>query len=180
MNAPDPAAAGPCRLVVVMGVAGCGKSTVAAALADALGGAALDGDDFHPPENIAKMARGEPLTDADRWPWLDRVAAAMRDTPGLVFCGCSALRRAYRDRLRAGAGEPVLFLHLAGSRDLIAARMGARTGHFMPLSLLDSQFATLEPPGPDEMALAVDIGAPQDKVLARALADLAPMLAPAP
>lgn len=134
--------------VVLMGVAGSGKTSVGLALSDRLGIPYRDGDDLHPAENVAKMRAGVPLTDEDRWPWLDRVAGALlRDAPLIV--GCSALKRIYRDRLRAGAGA-VRFVHLAGSRDLIAARMAARKGHYMPLSLLDSQFAALEPPGPEE------------------------------
>lgn len=158
----------PLRLVI-MGVAGCGKSSVGEALATRLAIRYRDGDDLHPAENVARMRAGVPLTDADRWPWLDRVAATLRaEAP--VILGCSALKRAYRDRIRAGAGGPVTFVHLSGSRDLIAARMAQRTGHYMPLSLLDSQFATLEPPGPDE-AIIVDIAQPLpllvDAILAR-------------
>ncbi len=144
--------------VVLMGVSGCGKSSVGAALAARLGVPYRDGDDLHPPANVAKMRAGVPLTDADRWPWLDRVALELDEGAPLII-GCSALRRAYRDRIRAGAGGPVHFIHLAGDRALIASRMAARTGHYMPLALLDSQFATLEAPGPDE-ALTVDIARP--------------------
>ena len=151
---------------VVMGVSGCGKSTVGAAFAQAIGAQFVDGDDLHPPENVAKMARGQPLTDADRAPWLDRVGATLT---GGVVVGSSALKRAYRDRIRAVAG-PVRFLHLAGSREVIAARMAARPGHFMPLGLLDSQFAALEPPGPDEDAVTVDIDQPFAAVIAALLA----------
>ena len=139
-----------------MGVAGCGKSSVGAALSERLGIPYRDGDDLHPPANVAKMAAGTPLGDEDRWPWLDRVAAVL-STGAPVIVGCSALRRAYRDRLRQGAGAPVRFVHLAGDCALVAARMAARQGHFMPAALLDSQFATLEPPGPDEDALTVSI-----------------------
>lgn len=154
--------------IVVMGVSGCGKSSVGAALSQALGIPYRDGDDLHPAVNVAKMRAGEALTDADRWPWLDRVAQELaRLAP--VIVGCSALRRAYRDRIRAGAGGPVLFVHLAGSREVIAARMAARSGHFMPASLLDSQFATLEPPGPDEAAITVDIDQPMDRLVAEIL-----------
>lgn len=151
-----------------MGVAGCGKSSVGEAMSAALGLPYVDGDDLHPPANVERMRAGIPLTDADRWPWLDRVAQDLaRLAP--VIVGCSALRRAYRDRIRAGAGGPVLFVHLAGSREVIAARMAARSGHFMPASLLDSQFATLEPPGPDEAAITVDIDQPMDRLVAEIL-----------
>lgn len=170
MTLPDPdPASGPLRLVI-MGVSGCGKSSVGAALSARLGVRYCDGDDLHPAENVAKMRDGVPLTDADRWPWLDRVADALRDNAPLII-GCSALRRAYRDRIRAGAGGPVVFLHLSGSRDLIAARMANRPGHFMPLSLLDSQFATLEPPGPDE-AITVDIALPLSDLVEAVVARL--------
>ncbi len=118
-----------------------------------------DGDDLHPPANIAKMSRGEPLGDDDRRPWLLAVADRLRRDAPLVV-GCSALKRRYRDWIRDGAGGPVTFVHLAGSRTLIAERMKARTGHFMPPSLLDSQFAALEPPDADERAVALDIDAP--------------------
>ncbi|WP_374395898.1 gluconokinase [Tabrizicola sp.] len=154
--------------IVVMGVSGCGKSSVGAALSQALGIPYRDGDDLHPAVNVARMRAGEALTDADRWPWLERVAQDLaRLAP--VIVGCSALRRVYRDRIRAGAGGPVLFVHLAGSREVIAARMAARSGHFMPASLLDSQFATLEPPGPDEAAITVDINQPLDRQVAEIL-----------
>ena len=152
----------PARLIVLMGVAGCGKSTVGAALAGRLGKPFLDADDFHPAANVAKMSRGVPLTDGDRWPWLDRLAQALRDEAertGMAVAGCSALRRAYRQRLIATAGEPILFVFLQGSRDIVNERMATRSGHFMPTALLDSQFATLEPPGADENALVFDISA---------------------
>lgn len=138
-----------------MGVSGCGKSSVGEALSTRLGIPYFDGDDLHTPDAVAKMRDGIPLTDADRWPWLDRVAGVLRDKAPVIV-GCSALKRAYRDHIRGGAGGPVTFVHLAGSRELIASRMGARTGHYMPTSLLDSQFAALEAPGPEE-AITVDI-----------------------
>lgn len=155
--------------VVVMGVSGCGKSHVGAALAARLGIGWRDGDDLHPATNLAKMRAGQALDDGDRWPWLDRVAAALRSEAPLII-GCSALRRSYRDRIRAGAGGPVTFVHLTGSKALIAARMTARQGHFMPPALLDSQFASLEPPGPEEQALALDVAAPPDALVAHAAA----------
>lgn len=150
--------------IVLMGVAGCGKSSVGEALALRLGIPYRDGDDLHPAANVEKMRQGVPLTDDDRWPWLDRVAQALAAPP--VIIGCSALKRAYRDRIRAGAGGPVRFVYLHGSRDLIAGRMAARQGHYMPLSLLDSQFAALEPPGQDE-ALRVDIDQPLEALVAQ-------------
>jgi gluconokinase len=124
-----------------------------------------DGDDLHTPEAVGKMRAGIPLTDEDRWPWLDRVAGVLAaEAP--VIVGCSALKRVYRDRIRAGAGGPVRFVHLAGSREVIAARMGARTVHYMPTSLLDSQFAALEAPGPEE-AVTVDIDQPLGAIVDR-------------
>lgn len=156
--------------VVIMGVSGCGKSMVGKALSEWLGIAYLDGDDLHPEANVRKMRSGTPLTDGDRWPWLDAVAAALADrAPAIV--GCSALKWAYRDRIRAGAGGPVRFVHLAGSRDLIARRMAARKHHFMPLSLLDTQFATLEAPDAAE-ALTLDIALPVSALLEAITADL--------
>ncbi|QYZ71974.1 gluconokinase [Neotabrizicola shimadae] len=151
-----------------MGVSGCGKSSVGAAMGALLDIPYIDGDDLHPAENVAKMAAGVPLTDADRWPWLDRVAAVLAERAPVIL-GCSALKRAYRDRIRAGAGGPVRFVHLAGSREVIGARMAARTGHYMPATLLDSQFAALEPPGPDEAAITLDVAAPVPEIAARAV-----------
>ena len=156
--------------VVIMGVSGTGKTSLGTALSDRLGIPYLDGDDLHPDANVAKMAAGIPLTDDDRWPWLDLVAQTL-NARAPVILGCSALRRAYRDRLRAGAGGRVHFLHLTGPRELIAARMTARQGHYMPAALLDSQFATLEPPGPDE-AVALDITLPLADLVAIAAAEL--------
>lgn len=156
--------------IVIMGVSGCGKSTVGAGLAEALHIPYRDGDDLHPPTNVDKMRAGIPLTDDDRWPWLNRVAATLRDEAPVIL-GCSALRRAYRDRIRAGVGGTVQFVHLTGSRDVIAARMAARRGHYMPPSLLDSQFATLEPPGPDE-AVSIDI----DQSLTALISQILPQL----
>jgi gluconokinase len=158
--------------IVIMGVSGCGKSSVGEGLAAHLGIPYRDGDDLHPPANVEKMRAGVPLTDDDRWPWLDRVAAVLA-TEAPVIVGCSALRRTYRDRLRAGAGGPVRFIHLTGRREVIAARMATRTGHYMPTSLLDSQFAALEVPGPDE-ALAIDIDQPLDAIITAAAEGLTP------
>ena len=147
-------------ILVVMGVCGCGKTTVGEALAAALGWRFLDADDFHPPSNVAKMASGTPLTDDDRWPWLDRLADELR---GILARGahavlaCSALKEAYRERL-ARAGD-VRFVHLVGDFDTIAARLAARTHRYMPATLLQSQFAALEPP---REALDVDVRDPVD------------------
>lgn len=143
--------------IVIMGVAGCGKTTVGEELARVTGWEYMDGDTLHPQANIVKMSAGIPLTDNDRWPWLEAVGAKLATSPGSTIIGCSALKRAYRDKIRAYAGGPVTFVHLAGSRELISARMKARTGHFMPATLLDSQFATLEPPQEDETAITIDV-----------------------
>ncbi|MGL4312102.1 MAG: gluconokinase [Paracoccaceae bacterium] len=157
--------------VVIMGVAGCGKSSVGAGLSSRLAVPYRDGDDLHSAEAVEKMRAGIPLADDDRWPWLDRVADVLhRNAPLLI--GCSALKRTYRDRIRARAGGPVTFLHLAGSPALIAARMSGRHGHFMPASLIESQFATLEPPGPDENAVTVSIDRPLDAIVEAAMTAL--------
>ena len=158
------------RRLVIMGVSGCGKSSVGAGLAARLGLNYRDGDDLHPPENVAKMRAGMPLTDGDRWPWLDRVGQVLlAEAP--VIVGCSALKRAYRDRIRTAAGGPVTFVHLAGSQEVIAARMALRQGHYMPLSLLDSQFAALEPPAAEE-AITVSIDQPLEAIVADILRQL--------
>ena len=151
------------RPVVVMGVSGSGKTTVGAALADALGLAFVDGDSLHPAANVAKMEAGIPLDDADRAPWLDAIGAVLAAGP--VVIACSALKRAYRDRLRAAAPRLQL-VFLDGSPALLAARMAARPGHFMPTTLLDSQLATLERPGADEHALTADIATPAAEIVA--------------
>lgn len=156
--------------IIIMGVSGCGKSTVGAALADRLGIPYRDGDDLHPARNVEKMRAGIPLDDKDRAPWLDLVADALM-TNAPVIVGCSALRRSYRDRIRAGAGGKVHFVHLAGDHNLIASRMASRTGHYMPPQLLDSQFATLEAPGPDE-ALTVSIDQTLDAMVDTILAGI--------
>jgi gluconokinase len=144
-------------LVVAMGVSGSGKSTVGAALAQRLRVPFADADDFHPPANIAKMTAGEALDDTDRHPWLEAIGewlVAHRESGGVM--SCSALKRKYRDQLRRHAHE-VEFVHLHGSREVIARRQASRPGHFMPASLLDSQFATLEPLAPDERGQVVDV-----------------------
>jgi gluconokinase len=142
-----------------MGVAGAGKSAVGSALAQALGVAYVEGDAYHPATNVQRMASGIPLTDADRLPWLYALAARLRDAAeagtGLVMA-CSALKRSYRDVLRAGA-DRITFIYLQGERELLAARLAQRREHFMPPSMLESQLAALEPPGPDEGAWAFNI-----------------------
>jgi gluconokinase len=158
-------------IVVVMGVSGSGKSTVGAALAAALGWPMIDADDLHPPENVAKMAAGTPLTDEDRWPWLDRVVDALRDSTaggGSVVLACSALKQRYRDRL-ARAGD-VRFVHLRGEPGMIAARLATRRHRYMPATLLASQFAALEPPAE---AIDVDISESVEQQVQAIIAALA-------
>jgi gluconokinase len=144
------------KAVVVMGVSSCGKTTIGEALARHLGVAFVEGDKLHGPDNVAKMSAGMPLTDEDRWPWLQRVGDALRSDKGHV-ASCSALKRVYRDTIRQHAGRPVSFIHLHGVVDVLSQRMANRQGHFMPASLLDSQLATLEMPGFDENAITIDI-----------------------
>ena len=161
--------------VLVMGVAGCGKSTIARVLAERLPAAFVEADSYHPPENIAAMSRGQPLDDAMRWGWLDAVAAARAEIDGPAVIACSALKRRYRDRLRAGLG-PLTIVHLAGDKALLASRMASRPGHFMPSSLLESQFADLEPPGPDEGAVELNVAADPADLAEAALAFVRPRL----
>jgi carbohydrate kinase (thermoresistant glucokinase family) len=159
--------------LVFMGVSGSGKSTVARAVRDRLGWELAEGDDFHPPANVAKMREGTPLTDADRWGWLESLAAwtAERDARGEpTIVACSALRRSYRDVLRRG-GAGTFFVHATGDRHLVLDRMSARE-HFMPTSLLESQLATLEPLQPDEPGMDVDLALPVDRIAALVLARL--------
>jgi gluconokinase len=159
-HVPDP----PIHLVV-MGVSGSGKSTVARALCDRLGWAFAEGDDFHPPANVDKMAAGRPLVDEDRWPWLQALAdwTAERDARGeSTVLTCSALRRAYRDILRRG-GQRTFFLHLTGDKNLLMERMQGRE-HFMPPSLLESQLDTLEVLQPDEEGMVQDVANPPERI----------------
>ena len=165
----------PCALIV-MGVSGSGKSTIAGKLAERLGFSCEDGDRFHPPSNVAKMSAGHPLTDEDRWPWLraiareiDRVCAA----GGHVVIACSALKRAYRDILVHGRNE-VRIIYLSGTQDLIAGRLAQRKNHFMPPGLLDSQFKILEPPEPAENAVTVSIDASVDEIVGDIVRQLRP------
>ncbi len=158
--------------LVVMGVSGCGKSTVAAMLAGRLHWAYIEGDDLHPPANVEKMHAGTPLTDADRAPWLDAIA---NEVFGLLAVGqscvvtCSALKRRYRDAITRGDAR-VRFVYLHGDRELIARRLAHRLNHFMPASLLDSQFATLEEPTADEHAIRVETGLPPAEIVNQVVA----------
>jgi gluconokinase len=155
-------------IILVMGVASSGKTTVAAGLAERLGWAFRDADSFHTPGNVAKMSAGVPLVDADRLPWLDAIVAWMNERTDAGENGvvtCSALKRAYRDRLRLSRAA-IRLVHLKGSRDLLAARIAAREAHFMPPALLASQFATLEEPGADEDAITIGVEAPVERIIA--------------
>ena len=158
--------------IVIMGVAGCGKTTVGERLSEVMGIPFRDGDTLHPQANIKKMASGVPLSDNDRRPWLQAIGQAFASSGTPLIIGCSALRRAYRDVIREMARGGVTFIHLTGSRDIIAERMAKRRRHFMPLTLLDSQFATLEPPGIDEDPIVIDIDQPPDAIVRIAASQL--------
>ena len=151
-------------VLVVMGVSGSGKSTVGAAVAQRLRAPFADADDFHPPANIAKMTAGQALDDGDRGPWLEAIGEWLAAHPDGAVISCSALKRSYRDQLRHHAPD-VAFLHLQGERDVIARRQASRPGHFMPASLLTSQFATLEPLAPDERGVVIDVDQSVDAIV---------------
>ena len=161
--------------VIVMGVTSCGKTSVGEGLAAELNCPFIEGDKLHPASNIAKMSAGTPLDDADRWPWLDIIGKAIKaecDKGHGVVASCSALKKVYRQKLAEAVERPITFIHLNGSRDLLAARMADRKGHFMPTSLLDSQLATIEVPGPGETALHLDVILPVDELIRRSKAYL--------
>lgn len=162
-------------VLVVMGVSGSGKSTVADLLSSRLGWPFMEGDSLHPEANIAKMESGQPLTDEDRWPWLDRVAAWIEGQHAAGLDGiitCSALKRSYRDVLdRRGAG--VVFVYLEGKRQTLQDRMHARTGHFMAPGMLASQLDTLEEPQPDEPSIRVPIELSPTEIVGQVMAELA-------
>jgi gluconokinase len=158
-------------VIVVMGVSGSGKTTVGRLLADALGAEFAEGDAYHPPANIEKMRRGIPLEDADRWPWLHTLAAQIERwlaAGTMVVLTCSALKQRYRDVLAQGR-PGVRFVHLQGDKTLIRDRLGGRRGHYMPATLLDSQFAALEPPGD---AITVDVAGTPEAIAATIIEDL--------
>jgi gluconokinase len=159
--------------ITVMGVSGSGKSTLGALLAGRLGCTFLEGDSFHSTQNVEKMRSGIPLTDTDRWPWLDRLGTAMGEAvgrDGLVIAACSALKRAYRERLAASSHQPMVFILPNTTTAELTRRLEARPGHYMPPSLLDSQLATLEMPEPDEKALVLDAGACPEELARQAMA----------
>jgi gluconokinase len=160
--------------IVVMGVSGCGKSTIGMGLSEKLGWPYEEGDSYHLPASVEKMAAHIPLEDSDRWPWLEKLASIIRSHEEAGQCSliaCSSLKRRYRDLLRTG-GRRVRFLHLHGSREVLQARLDARKGHFFPPDLLASQFAALEPLEPDEDGVVVDVALTVEQQLAQALAKL--------
>ena len=169
--------------IVVMGVSGCGKTSVGMELARVFGARFIDGDDLHPAANKAKMSAGIPLNDDDRWPWLDTVGKVLSHDSSVdaadaygasangTIVACSALKKVYRERILAAAPGTV-FIHLNGSREVLAGRLGNRKGHFMPASLLDSQLAILEPLGPLEPGFVVDIDQPVSAIVSAAAAAL--------
>lgn len=165
----------PARIIIVMGVSSSGKSTVGKALGRRLHVPFLDGDGYHPPANKEKMRAGIPLVDEDRWPWLQSLAKALHEAAGekgAAVGACSALKRSYRDYLVTEAGEPILFVFLEGNREVIRKRIEARQHEYMPASLLDSQFATLEVPSPDENVLAVSVEEPVEAIASRVTREL--------
>lgn len=168
-TAPSQPRSEPARIIIVMGVSSSGKSTVGAALARALHAPFLDGDQYHPESNVEKMRAGTPLTDADRWPWLEALSTALiqaAQKKDVAIGACSALKRSYRDFITEKAGEPVLFVYLDGSKEVIGERMAKRSHEYMPTSLLDSQFATLEVPDPaTENTLHVPVTDSVDKIV---------------
>ncbi len=159
-----------------MGVAGCGKSTVGEALANHFALIYVEGDALHDQSNVAKMSRGEALTDDDRWPWLQRIGEQLANSDNPTVISCSALRRVYRDHIRKHAARPVVFVHLAAAQSVIAERMARRTDHFMPVSLLTSQFETLEPLQHDEAGIAIDISQTVERVIADTVEYAEPLL----
>ncbi|MBZ9789268.1 gluconokinase [Rhizobium sp. 3T7] len=161
--------------IIVMGVSGCGKSSVGLKISDALGMQFVEGDQLHPASNVEKMSKGIPLTDDDRMPWLDLIGETMKaslDREQGVIVSCSALKRTYRDRLRKAVNGKLFFVYLSGSKELLTKRMGERKGHFMPMSLLESQLATLEVPTGEPGVVTVDIDDTIEGIAQAALRDL--------
>lgn len=157
--------------IVVMGVSGCGKSSVGSMLAERFGCAFLEGDSVHPAGNVRKMRMGIPLNDEDRWPWLEDLGRRLGEGGDIVI-SCSALKGVYRDRLRSLAGRPVTFVFLKGDRELLASRMAGRQHEYMPLSLLDSQLSTLEDPSGEPGVVTVDIDQSLEAIVDAAMAQM--------
>lgn len=163
------------KAIIVMGVSGAGKSSIAELLATRIGSKFVEGDRLHPETNVKKMAQGTPLTDEDRWPWLDiigRELKSSREAGENIVLTCSSLKKIYRNRLRIAGGEPLYFVFLKGTPELLAERMGARKGHFMPTALLQSQLATLESPEGEPGVVTVDIDASIEDIVADSIAKL--------
>ncbi|GLU25748.1 gluconokinase [Brucella sp. NBRC 12950] len=155
--------------IIVMGVSGSGKSTVGEKLAEALHLPFLEGDSLHPKSNVDKMASGIPLQDEDRWPWLYKIGERMAAAEQGLIVSCSSLKRSYRDRLRAAVGGKLAFLFLDGSFEVLHEHMGHRTGHFMPVTMLESQLATLESPVGEPLVFRADVVDPIEKIVAESL-----------
>jgi gluconokinase len=166
-------------LIVVMGVSGCGKSTIGSALAERLGCPFLEGDDFHPRENKVKMGDGIPLNDHDRKGWFTAIRDALEKESDLVIVSCSALKQKYRDFF-SELHRPVVYLHLAGDRSLLEERIGSRSGHFFDSKLLDSQIETLEPPSDDELAVSIEISDTVENIVNSCIHGLKPYLPASP
>ncbi len=174
-TAPSRPPSEPARIIIAMGVSSSGKSTVGKAIGRRLHVPFLDGDGYHPAANKEKMRAGIPLTDEDRWPWLETLALALKEAAGqkgAAVGACSALKRSYRDFLTAKAGEPILFVFLQGSKEVIGKRIAARQHEYMPASLLDSQFATLEVPTPDENVITVSVEDPVETITTKVVKTL--------
>ena len=155
--------------IVVMGVSGSGKSTVGEKLADALKLPFLEGDSLHPQSNVDKMVAGIPLQDEDRWPWLDQIGEQLAAAHDGIVVSCSSLKKSYRDRMRAASGGSLMFVFLDGSFDVLHQHMGQRTGHFMPVKMLESQLATLESPVGEALVFRADVADPIEKIVAESL-----------
>lgn len=155
--------------IIVMGVSGSGKSTVGEKLASALNLSFLEGDSLHPKANVDKMASGIPLQDEDRWPWLDKIGERLATAENGIIVSCSSLKKSYRDRLRNASRGPLLFVFLDGSFDVLYEHMGHRTGHFMPVAMLESQLATLESPVGEPLVFRADVADPIEKIVAASL-----------
>jgi len=155
--------------IIVMGVSGSGKSTVGEKLAEALNLPFLEGDSLHPKSNVDKMASGIPLQDEDRWPWLDKIGERMATAEQGLIVSCSSLKKSYRERLRAAVGGQLAFVFLDGSFEVLHEHMGHRTGHFMPVTMLESQLATLESPVGEPLVFRADVVDPIEKIVAESL-----------
>ncbi|MDR6432358.1 gluconokinase [Brucella pseudogrignonensis] len=155
--------------IIVMGVSGSGKSTVGEKLAGALNLPFLEGDSLHPKSNVDKMVAGIPLQDEDRWPWLDQIGERLASAHNGIVVSCSSLKKSYRDRMRAASGGPLMFVFLDGSFDVLHQHMGQRTGHFMPVKMLESQLATLESPVGEALVFRADVADPIEKIVAESL-----------